>query len=42
MLEKSLVDVAKNATAQTPLAEAPEEFKAVYYVDYVKEIQKYE
>jgi hypothetical protein len=23
-------------------AEAPEEFKAVYYVDYVKEVQKYE
>lgn len=23
-------------------AEAPEDFKAVYYVDYVKEVQKYE
>lgn len=23
-------------------AEAPEKFKAVYYVDYVKEVQKYE
>ena len=23
-------------------AEAPEDFKAVYYVDYVKEAQKYE
>lgn len=23
-------------------AEAPEEFKAVYYIDYVKEVQKYE
>lgn len=23
-------------------AEAPEEFEAVYYVDYVKEVQKYE
>lgn len=23
-------------------AEAPEDFKEVYYVDYVKEVQKYE
>lgn len=23
-------------------AEAPEDFKAVYYVDYVKEVKKYE